>query len=139
MMNFSGAALLALWPPALETDSTWKDCEILHWALPHVCWPFVYLTSLHVTKSLRHPPSVFTYCKWSNIGSGNVLGARLLPSMAKLPEIDSTCFMFGTEVGCRLTVIRLLTIICVYCAVCVLCCMGSCLMEIQPIKGSRSP
>jgi len=41
------------------------------------CLPSVYLTSLQVTKSLRLSPSIFAYCKRSNIGGRKGLGMRL--------------------------------------------------------------
>ena len=33
--------------------------------------------SLHMTRSLRPPPSIFVYCKQSKTAAGNGLGMRL--------------------------------------------------------------
>ena len=49
------------------TDSTRQDVEILHWALPSVCLPCVYLIAPHVTRSPRPSPTVF------HIGSNQIL------------------------------------------------------------------
>jgi len=51
--------------------------ELLLLGTSPVCLPSVYLMSLHVTKSPRPSPSIFTYWKRSNTGGGNSLGTRL--------------------------------------------------------------
>ena len=63
--------LVNTWASSSLMDVTRKGFEILHWALPLVCLPSVYLISP------RPSHSVFTYCKRSKAGGGNGLGTRL--------------------------------------------------------------
>ena len=44
---------------SLWTDSTRQDVQILRWAPPSVCLPYVYLMASHMTRSPRPSPAVF--------------------------------------------------------------------------------
>ena len=56
-------------PPASSrwTDNRNKSFKFFHQAPPSMCLPSVCLTKPHMTKSPRPSPSVFAYCKLSDL------------------------------------------------------------------------
>jgi len=71
--------------------------------LSTICLPSVYLMSSHMTRSPKAFPLIFAYCKQSNTGGGNGLGARLI-------SIDSQAKLMHDQVMTMQTYVRIVIV-----------------------------
>ena len=74
-----------------------------NWAPPPICLPSVYLTLLHVAKSLRPSPSIFGYCKQSKTGGRNEAMIFLIDdaSVGLAQAHPDYCIQLDTQQGIK--------------------------------------